>query len=113
MSVEGVAVVVCFRVGVSGHCRLEGVSISVGCVGCVVSGVGLCRSRLRDVVGGGWGVVVVRCLSSIRRDLRVVLAWAVVWMGGGGQGRVMYVFLISCMSSGTLGSSSPVRVYRR
>ena len=84
VSVEGVAVFLCFWDGISGRCRLEGGSLSIGCVECVVSGVGLYRGILRDVDGGGWGVVVVRLLSSIRRDLRVVLAWAVVWRVGGG-----------------------------
>jgi hypothetical protein len=103
-------VVVCLWVGISGRCRLDSGSLSISCLEFVVSGVGLFRSRLWDVDGEGWGVVVVRFLSSMRWDLRVVLAWAVVWRGGGGQGRVMFVFLISCMSSWTLGLSSPVRV---
>ncbi len=105
--------VLCLWVGISRLCRIEGGSLSVGCVECVVSGVGLCRGLLHDVDGGRWGVVVVRRLSSSRRDLRVVLAWSVVWRVGVGQWRVMSVFLISCMSCETLGSSSPVRVYRR
>ncbi len=113
MSVEVVDVVVCFWAVISGRCRLEIGYLSIGCVECVVSGVSLCRGLLRDVDGGGRGFVVVRFLSSMRRDLRVILAWAVVWRDGGGHGRVVSVFLISCMICGTRGSSSPVRVYRR
>ncbi len=53
MSVGVVAVVVCLWLGISGRYRLDSGSLSIGCVGFVVSGVGLCRSRLRDVNGKG------------------------------------------------------------
>ena len=79
----------------------------------MLSGVGLFKGRLRDVAGGGAWVAVVSCLSSNRRDLRVGLSLSGLCRGGSGQGQVSSVRLISCMSSGTLGSSSPVRVYRR
>ncbi len=114
MSVWVVVVVVCLWVGISGLCRLNSGSLSIGCVGFFLSGVRLCRSRLGCVGGGGWGVVVFRFLSSMRWDSRVIMVWAVVWRVGGGHGWVMYVFLISCMICVILWSSSPVnRVYRR
>ncbi len=106
-----VAAVVRGWVGIAGLCRLGSGSLSIGCVGFVVSGVWLCRVRLLVMGGRGWGVVVVRFLSSMRWDLRVVVA--VVWRVGGGQGWVVSVFLISCIICVILWSSSPVRVYQR
>ena len=98
MSVGVLAVVLCLWVGVSCRSRLGSLgssSLSISCVEVVVSGVGVCLGRLRVVDGGGWGVGVVRFLSSMRWDLRVVMAWAVVWRVRGGHGRVVSVCLIS------------------
>ncbi len=61
-----VAAIVCVWVGIACLCRLDSGSLSIGCVGFVVSGVGLCRARLRVMGGGGRGVVVVRFLSIMR-----------------------------------------------
>ena len=66
--------VVCCWVDICGRGRLGGRAVSVSCVGRVLLGVCLFRCRLRDVVGGGAGVVVVRCFSSRRLDLRVGLS---------------------------------------
>ncbi len=49
----------------------------------------------------------------MRRDLRVFMTWGVGLMAVGGEGRVWYVLLSSCIMCGTDVSSSTVRVYRR
>ena len=56
-----------------GFCFLEGGSSYSGCVGCIASGVGLCRGRLRGEGGGRCGVLVVLFMSLIRWDLRRVM----------------------------------------
>ncbi len=113
MGVGLVAVVVCLWVGAFGRGRLYNGSLYIHCVEFGVSGVGFCLIRLRDVGEEGCGVGVVRFMSSMRWDLRVVTLWAVVWRVIVGLRRVVFVPLISCMICVILWSSSPVRVYRR
>ncbi len=105
--------VLCLWVGISKRGRLYSGSVSIVCVYFGVSSVGLCRSLLRVVGGGRWSVGVVRFLSRMRWDLRVVMAGAGVWRVGGSHGRVVSVFLSSWMICVIQWSSSPVRVYRR
>ncbi len=119
-SVVGVAVVrvvfLCIFVFVvfSGFCFLEVGSSFVGCVGFIVSDVGLCRGRLRVLGGGGCSVVVGLVVSLIRWDFRSVMVEA--WLGcrfGGGHGCVVSVIRSSFMICLMLRSSSPVRANRR
>ena len=88
-------------------------SSSVGCVGFIASGFGLCLGRL-PVVGVGGSVLVVLFISLIRWDLRcfVVGAW-LDWRFGSGHGCVVSVLRISFMICLMLRSSSPVRANRR
>jgi hypothetical protein len=85
-----------------------------GCVGCMASGFGLCRVRLRGEGGGGCGVLVVLLLSSMRWDLRrvMVVAW-LGWRFGGGHVFIVSVLRSSFMICLMLRSSSPVRANRR
>ena len=74
VSVWGVDTVLCCWFGVCGCSLLGGGSISVVFGVWMLSGAGLFGGRLQDVSVRGACVVVVRCLSSRRRDLRVGLA---------------------------------------
>jgi hypothetical protein len=95
-------------------CFLEVGSSFVGCVGCVVSDVGLFRGRLRVVGGGGCGVFEVLFMSLIRWDLRCVMAGAWSdWRVGSGHGCRVSVLRSSVMICLMLRSSSPVRANRR
>ena len=114
--VAAVGVVLLFMIvvfGFPGFCFSAVGSSHLDCVGCVASGVGLCRGRLR-VGGGGCGVLVVLFVSLIRWDLRLVMvvAW-VGWRFGGGHGCVVSVLRSSFMICLMLRSSSPVRANRR
>ncbi len=86
ISVGVVAVCLFLWIGISGRCRLVGGSLCVGCLRFVVSGIVLCRYRLRVVGGRGCVVLWVMLLAFIRWDLRGVMAGTVACRDGGGQG---------------------------